>query len=100
MSASDTQVGGTHYKDMGDYQPWDVLKHWLTPEEYRGYQKGVAIAYLARERSKGGTQDIAKAVHHLQKLVEVVGEQAVVVTAGAVDPLPCLGPDCRASNGG
>ena len=32
MSASDTQVGGTHYKDMGDYQPWDVLKHWLTPE--------------------------------------------------------------------
>ena len=100
MSASDTQVGGTHYKDMGDYQPWDVLKHWLTPEEYRGYQKGVAIAYLARERSKGGAQDIAKAAHHLQKLVEVVGEQAAVVTAGAVDPLPYLGPGRRASNGG
>lgn len=76
MSASDTQVGGSHYKDMGDFQPWDVLKHWLTPEEYRGYQKGVAIAYLARERSKSGAQDIAKAAHHLQKLVEVMGEQA------------------------
>ena len=46
MKASETQVGGTHYKDMGEFQPWDVLQHWLTPEEYRGYQKGVAIAYL------------------------------------------------------
>lgn len=68
--ASDTQVGGSHYKDMGQFQPWDVLAHWLTPDEYRGYQKGVAIAYLARERSKGGDQDIRKAVHHLQRLVE------------------------------
>ena len=74
--ANETQVGGNHYKDLGDFQPWDVLKHWLTPEEYRGYQKGVAIAYLARERSKGGDQDIKKATHHLQKLIEVVGDQA------------------------
>lgn len=73
--ASETQVGGDHYRSMGDFQPWDVLQHWLTPEEYRGYQKGVAIAYLARERQKGGIEDIAKAAHHLQKLVEVLGEQ-------------------------
>lgn len=72
--ASEKQVGGSHYKDLGDFQPWDVLRHWLTPEEYRGYQKGVAIAYLARERAKGGDQDIAKAVHHLQKLVETLEE--------------------------
>lgn len=69
MKASNNQIGGTHYKDMGDYQPWDVLQHWLTPEEYRGYQKGVAIAYLARERAKGGDQDLRKALHHLQKMV-------------------------------
>lgn len=68
--ASETQVGGSHYKDMGDFQPWDVLAHWLTPEEYRGYQKGVAIGYLARERSKGGDTDIRKAIHHLQRLEE------------------------------
>jgi hypothetical protein len=74
VKASETQIGGDHYKNMGDYQPWDVLRHWLTPEEYRGYQKGVAIAYLARERQKGSDQDIAKAMHHLQKLVEVLGE--------------------------
>lgn len=76
--ASDHQEGGTHYKDMGDFQPWDVLQHWLTPEEYRGYQKGVAIAYLARERSKGGDQDIKKAAHHLQRLIEAFEPPATV----------------------
>ena len=84
MSASNEQVGGSHYKDMGDYQPWDVLRHWLTPEEYRGYQKGVAIAYLARERAKGGDQDIAKATHHLRKLLEVLDEQ----TTGPIKAKP------------
>jgi hypothetical protein len=61
----DIQVGGDHYKKLGPYQPWEVLKAWLTPEEYRGYMKGTAIAYLAREREKGGCEDIAKAAHTL-----------------------------------
>jgi len=72
-SALDNQVGGAHYKDMA-VQPWEAMEAWLTPEEYRGYHKGVAIAYLARERSKGGMQDIQKAVHHLQRLIEMQGE--------------------------
>lgn len=70
--ANETQVGGDHYRKHGIYQPWDVLQHWLTPEEYRGWQKGVAIVYLARERDKGGDQDIEKAGHHIHKLVEVL----------------------------
>ena len=65
-----TQVGGNHYKDMG-IQPWQAMEAWFTPEEYRGYHKGVAIAYLARERQKGGLDDIKKAIHHLQRLVEM-----------------------------
>lgn len=88
--ASDTQVGGTHYKDMGAFQPWDVLRHWLTPEEYRGYQKGVAITYLARERQKGGDTDISKAAHHLQKLVEVLGNKNVSVKVGIDNAPQCL----------
>ena len=75
-SALDNQVGGAHYKDMA-VQPWQALEAWLTPEEYRGYHKGVAISYLARERSKGGMQDIQKAIHHLQRLVEMQGEDNV-----------------------
>lgn len=69
VSAKDRQVGGSHYKEMV-VQPWEAMEAWMTPEEYRGYHKGVAIGYLARERQKGGDQDIAKAVHHLQRLLE------------------------------
>lgn len=70
VSALDGQIGGAHYKDM-QVQPWQAMEAWLTPEEYRGYHKGVAIGYLARERQKGGLQDIEKAIHHLQRLVEI-----------------------------
>lgn len=71
VSAKDTQIGGDHYKKLGRYQPWEVLAHWLTPEELRGYAKGTAIAYFAREQDKGGDQDIAKGIHTLQLWQEV-----------------------------
>lgn len=73
VSALDVQEGGDHYKKLGDYQPWEVLRRWLTPEEFRGYMKGTAIAYLAREQDKGGMLDIKKAGHTLQGLVELLG---------------------------
>lgn len=65
-SAKDTQIGGDHYKKLGQYQPWEVLSVWLTPEELRGYMKGTVIAYLAREQDKGKDQDVAKALHTMQ----------------------------------
>jgi hypothetical protein len=74
-SALDVQEGGDHYKKLGAYQPWEVLKRWLTPEEFRGYMKGTAIAYLAREQDKGGMLDIRKAGHTLQGLVELLGAE-------------------------
>jgi len=75
LSALDVQEGGDHYKKLGAYQPWEVLRHWLTPEEFRGYMKGTAIAYLAREQDKGGMLDIRKAGHTLQGLVELLGAE-------------------------
>lgn len=71
-SVLDVQEGGDHYKKLGAYQPWEVLRHWLTPEEFRGFMKGTAIAYLAREKDKGGMLDIKKAGHTLQGLVELL----------------------------
>lgn len=68
----DTQHGGDHYKKLGEYQPWKVLKSWLTPEEFRGYMKGTAIAYLAREGDKGKDLDISKAGHTLQAFMEMI----------------------------
>lgn len=67
-----TQVGGNHYKKMGHYQPWEVLKQWLSPEEFRGYMKGTAIAYLAREQEKGKDVDVGKAAHTLEALLEMI----------------------------
>lgn len=75
MSALDVQEGGDHYKKLGAYQPWEVLRRWLTPEEFRGYMKGTAIVYLAREQDKGGMLDIRKAGHTLQGLVELLGAE-------------------------
>lgn len=75
LSALDVQEGGDHYKKLGAYQPWEVLRRWLTPEEFRGYMKGTAIAYLAREQDKGGMLDIRKAGHTLQGLVELLGSE-------------------------
>ena len=69
------QHGGDHYSKL-DIQPWEAMAAWHTPEEHRGYHKAVAIGYLARERDKGGSDDIRKAVHHLQRLLEVEADDA------------------------
>lgn len=74
-SVLDIQEGGDHYKKLGAYQPWEVLRRWLTPEEFRGYMKGTAIAYLAREQDKGGMLDIKKATHTLRGLTELLGAE-------------------------
>lgn len=73
--ALDIQFGGDHYKRLGQYQPWEVMAAWLTPDELRGAVKMTAIAYLARERDKGGILDIDKAMHTLQIYKELREKQ-------------------------
>ena len=67
----EAQIGGDHYKKLGDYQPWSVMSQWLTPEELKGYMKGTACAYLCREADKGGREDIEKAIHTMQIYLEL-----------------------------
>jgi len=71
MNSLEQQVGGDHYRKHGALQPWCILREYLSPEELRGYHKGTAIVYLLRERDKGGDEDIRKAAHVLQHLVEM-----------------------------
>ena len=66
MAANEKQVDGTHYKKYGDIQPWDVVVAWNL-----GYLEGTALKYIARWQDKGGLNDIKKAIHFLEKLVEV-----------------------------
>lgn len=70
-SALDVQFGGSHYKDLGQFQPWEVAAHWLTPEEMKGAMKLTVMSYLARESKKGGREDIKKAMHTIQLYLEL-----------------------------
>ena len=75
MSADQTQVGGSHYKDM-PIQPWNVMQSVLTPSEFKGFLKGNIIKYAMRSGKKvGASDDSEKAKHYAQKLAEVVAGQ-------------------------
>lgn len=64
--ANNRQVDGDHYKKYGNLQPWDVIVAWNL-----GYLDGTALKYIARWRDKGGINDIKKAIHFLEKFIEV-----------------------------
>ena len=70
VSASTRQVGGSHYIDLG-IQPWAAMQCWMTQEQFEGFLRGNAIKYLARCDVKGGLQDLKKARHYLDKLIEL-----------------------------
>lgn len=63
--ANQVQVGGAHYKQH-TLQPWDAIVEWGM-----GFLDGNALKYLVRYRDKGGIQDLEKARHYIDKLIEV-----------------------------
>ena len=65
MEANKKQISGTHYKN-NTIQPWDFVA-----ANNLGYFEGSAIKYITRWRSKGGIADIQKAIHFLEKLIEL-----------------------------
>jgi len=66
MSANKRQVAGKHYKDISP-QPWDVINSWEL-----GFLDGNVVKYIARWRAKGGIEDLEKAQHYLEKLIEIM----------------------------
>lgn len=66
----DKQVGGSHYKDMV-IQPVEFIhKNGI------GFCEGSAIKYLCRWRKKNGIQDLMKARHFIDLLIEMESDQA------------------------
>lgn len=63
--ANASQVGGTHYKDKA-IQPWDYIA-----ANGLGFFEGNAVTYLTRWRERGGVEDLHKARHYIDKLIEV-----------------------------
>jgi len=68
--ADSIQIGGDHYKKLV-IQPWSAMESWMTEEQFIGFLRGNSIKYLARFEFKGGTEDLKKARHYLDKLIEV-----------------------------
>lgn len=68
-SARHHQIGGEHYVSKA-VQPWDAMQAWMSSEAFCGFLQGNVIKYMARYRDKGGVQDLRKAAHYLQRLIE------------------------------
>lgn len=65
LKPSEQQVGGDHYRQRS-IQPWDI---W---QEYgMNAFEGAVLKYLLRWRDKGGVEDLKKARHTLDKLIEI-----------------------------
>lgn len=62
--AIDRQVGGAHYKDMA-IQPVQYILANALP-----FIEGCVVKYVSRWRSKGGVEDLKKARHFLDLLIE------------------------------
>lgn len=65
MSALNDQVSGNHYKDMA-IQPIQYIH-----ANGLGYFEGCVIKYVSRHRAKNKAEDIKKAIHFLQLLLEL-----------------------------
>lgn len=64
MSAFDKQVGGNHYKQM-----------MIQPLEYAlannlGICEHAVVKYISRWRDKGGVDDLRKAIHYCEILID------------------------------
>jgi hypothetical protein len=65
MSALLNQVSGDHYKDL-PIQPVEYIhKNGI------GFCEGAVIKYVTRWRSKGGFDDLRKAIHMIELLIEM-----------------------------
>lgn len=57
------QVGGRHY--LKAIQPWDIIRAWDL-----NYWEGNIVKYTLRHKGKGKREDLEKAIHYLEYLIE------------------------------
>ena len=64
MSVYDKQIGGTHYRKMKIQPSKFVTENKLL------YPEGCVIKYIVRHQDKGGKQDLEKAKHMIDMIIE------------------------------
>ena len=65
QSALNTQVAGSHYKDL-PIQPVEYIH-----ANAMGYLEGNVVKYVSRWRKKNGIADLEKAKHYIELLIEL-----------------------------
>lgn len=63
MEEKKRQVGGDHY--LKAIQPWDIIRAWDL-----NYWEGNIVKYTLRHQGKGKIEDLEKARHYLDYLIE------------------------------
>lgn len=83
MSALKKQIGGDHYQGF-EIQPALFIHKNNIP-----FMEGTALTYLVRWRKKGGIQDLEKAKHIIEMLIEMeVRDKLEVCERGQVIVIP------------
>jgi hypothetical protein len=70
VSAFDTQIGGSHYKDL-PIQPIEFIVKNKIP-----FLEGNVIKYVVRWSIKNGLEDLKKARHYIDLLIELVEKES------------------------
>lgn len=65
MKALDVQVAGDHYKDKAIQPVMYIHANKL------GFCEGNVIKYVSRWKDKGGVDDLLKAKHYIELLIEM-----------------------------
>jgi len=71
-SSLEKQVGGTHYNGMA-IQPIEFIVANHIP-----YREGNALKYICRHSNKNGVDDLRKAIHYLEMIIEEYEERELI----------------------
>ncbi len=98
--ADDYMIGGNHYRKVVGEQHWTRMYRLFGP----GYHIGCITGYVERYQDKGGIEDLRKAAHFIQKLIELETEKLETRKSQCVHYLlesggvACgIGEDCQSS---
>ena len=64
MSAYDKQIGGKHYQNFSIQPSKFVIENELL------FPEGSVIKYVCRHRFKNGKEDLLKAIHFIEMIIE------------------------------
>ena len=87
MGANEEQVGGRHYIEKA-IQPWDYII-----ANNMGYLEGNIIKYVSRYQDKNGIEDLIKASHYLDKLIEVKRNESKRISEASVGTVTVTGKE-------